>query len=304
MLLFNCTYCQDVPDEVEIENMAERSETITEDDSHWEELKNYHRHPLNINRVTEAELNQLGIVSNVQVHNFISYRSLLGKLVHLNELQAVPGWTTDLVRKLLPYITVEDNEVNFQNLWTRWNKGHYFFLTRGSQQLKMAAPTNSVTAENYAGGPQHLLFRFQYSFGNLLSYGVLLEKDAGETLFGKRGFDFYSFHLFLRRVGIFKRLAIGDFTVKMGEGLIQWQGMGETKSANVLSIKRQREIIAPYHSPGEFEFYRGVAFSIEKKKWELNCFGSIRRLTATLNADSIGKRFVSSILTSGYHRTS
>ena len=71
--------------------------------------------PLNINRATEDELKLLLILSPIQISNLLRYRSLLGRLVHLNELQAVPGWNTTVIRKLIPYITVEENEFSAQS---------------------------------------------------------------------------------------------------------------------------------------------------------------------------------------------
>ncbi|MBL0144814.1 MAG: hypothetical protein IPP48_02690 [Chitinophagaceae bacterium] len=61
---------------------------------------------------------------------------------------------------------------------------------------------------------------------------MLGEKDAGEQFFKgnqKQGFDFYSTHLFARNIGIVKALALGDFTVNMGQGLTQWQSLAFKK---------------------------------------------------------------------------
>src|SRR6185503_7473909 len=101
---------------------------------------------------------------------------------------------------------------------------------------------------------------YRYSYKNLLQYGLVGDKDAGEQfLKGAQhsGFDFYSFHLFARNVGVIQSLAIGDFTVNMGQGLIHWQGLAFKKSAATMSIKRQSAVLRPYNSAGEFYFHRG-----------------------------------------------
>ena len=54
------------------------------------------------------------------------------------------------------------------------------------------------------------MLRYKYQFKNLLQYGLLAEKDAGEQFFKgpqKRGFDFSGYHrdMLARRIG--KRLA-------------------------------------------------------------------------------------------------
>ncbi|MEO7394811.1 MAG: hypothetical protein ABIU11_07680, partial [Chitinophagaceae bacterium] len=142
---------------------------------------------------------------------------------------------------------------------------------------------------------------------NLLQFGVTGDKDAGEQFFKgaqKKGFDFYSFHFFARKIGIIQSLAIGDFSVSMGQGLIQWQGLAFKKSADVMGIKRQSAVLRPYSSAGEFYFHRGAGITIKKGKVESTVFASIRKLSANFVADTVNNEdFISSFLTSGYHRT-
>src|SRR6202012_1505225 len=105
---------------------------------------------------------------------------------------------------------------------------------------------------------------------------------------------------------IIKALAIGDFTVSLGQGLTQWQGMAFTKSADVLNIKRQSAVLAPYNSGGPFYFNRGVGITIAKRNVEATLFGSCRRLDASIYgaADSSNYAdYISSLEISGYHRT-
>ncbi|MBK8472078.1 MAG: hypothetical protein IPL33_07835 [Sphingobacteriales bacterium] len=54
--------------------------------------------------------------------------------------------------------------------------------------------------------------RYRYKYGNKISYGITAEKDPGEPFFkgaNAQGFDFYSAHLYLRDIGIFKHIALG-----------------------------------------------------------------------------------------------
>jgi hypothetical protein len=180
-----------------LESLAEKTEELNEDDSWLQQLEVFRKHPLNVNSATEDELKQLGILSPLQIKNLLRYRSLLGNLIHINELQAVPEWDPELIRKLLPYITIENNLPPLEKLTARFNKGDYSFLARASQNLISTSENNNNTGDAFLGSPQHILLRFQYRYGNLLQYGIALEKDAGEPLLGKMGFDFNSFH-FLR----------------------------------------------------------------------------------------------------------
>jgi hypothetical protein len=149
--------------------------------------------------------------------------------------------------------------------------------------------------------------RYRYTFKNLLQYGLVAEKDAGEQLFRgaqKLGFDFYSFHLFARNLGNIRVLALGDFTVNMGQGLIQWQSLAFKKSVDVMGVKRQSAVLRPYNSAGEFLFNRGAGVTIRKGNIEATVFASLRKLSANFVADTIAfEDYISSFLTSGYHRT-
>ena len=157
------------------------------------------------------------------------------------------------------------------------------------------------------GSPQKILVRYTYSFKNLLQYGILGEKDAGEQFLRgsqKQGFDFYSAHFFVSRLGLIKALALGDFTVNLGQGLIQWQNLAFKKSSSVLNIKREGDILRPYHSSGESNFHRGIGINLAKKNWEVTGFISYRKVDANIVADTLQHEvYVSSLLSSGYHRT-
>jgi hypothetical protein len=139
-----------------------------------------------------------------------------------------------------------------------------------------------------------------------LQFGITGDKDAGEQLLkGNKGFDFYSFHLFARKMGSVKRLALGDFTVNLGQGLIHWQSLAFKKSADITAVKRQAEILRPYNSAGEYNFLRGVGITVGQKNFDVTAFASVRKLDATFNNDTsqTNDDFISTILNTGYHRT-
>ncbi|RYZ34960.1 MAG: hypothetical protein EOP49_33990, partial [Sphingobacteriales bacterium] len=157
----------------------------------------------------------------------------------------------------------------------------------------------------YPGSRVRLFARYLYNYKNLLQFGITGDKDAGEQFFRgsqKAGFDFYSWHLYVKQIGRLNSLAVGDYTISMGQGLIHWQGNGLRKNADAMLVKRQGQTIRPYRSAGEHNFNRGVAASFRINKSELTIFGSYRKLSASTDSDDAGP-YVSSVVTSGYHRT-
>ncbi len=315
LLLFTLHYSllipgQEIPvsTEQQLENQTDADQSETEDDALLQELEQYKKHPLDINTAGADELKQLQIISDLQIASLISYRTLLGKLVSIYELQAVPLWDVITIKRIAPYITTSPSLSLAAEMGKRLRDGEHSFLLRVSQVLERSAGYSNGDAENkYRGSPQRIFFRYRYNYKNVLQFGVTGDKDAGEQFFKgaqKKGFDFYSFHLFARKMGLIQTLAIGDFTVSMGQGLIQWQGLAFKKSSLVTSTKRQSAVLRPYSSAGEFYFHRGAGISIKKGKWEATAFASLRKLNANFVNDTMNQEeYISSFLTSGYNRT-
>ena len=298
--------------EQQLENITENNEDMeNEDDSYLQQMVQYINNPISLNTVDAAELIQLRILTPLQIQNFILYRSLVGNLLDLYELQAVPGWDIGTIQKIRPYIYVSSKILLSSDLKTRLQNGDHSILLRVSQvpERSKGFLIDSSSATNfYPGSPQKLLFRYKYTYKNLLQYGILGEKDAGEAFFKgkqKQGFDFYSAHIFLRKVGIIKSLAIGDFTVNLGQGLTQWQSLAFKKSVDVINIKREADVLRPYNSAGEINFHRGLGITLAKNNWQFTLFGSYKNIDANFVADTSQRHddFVSSLQTSGFHRT-
>ena len=222
----------------------------------------------------------------------------------MNELQAVPAWDVPTIKRLLPYVTVSDQKNIAENLGERFKNGEQTLLLRFAQTISTSSEDAKET-QSYLGSAAAMMLRYKYNYKNLLQFGITGDKDAGEQFFKgtqKNGFDFYSFHFFARKLGIIQSLAIGDFTVGFGQGLIQWQGMAFKKSGEVLAVKRQGAPLQPYNSAGEYNFHRGIGVTLQKKNLQFTAFGSYRKLNTNLVSDSFlnSLEYISSIITSGY----
>lgn len=297
--------------EQQLENQAETDDAETEDDSFLQTLNSYRRNPLNLNQADENDLKELRILTPLQIKNFTRYRNTFGVLLTIYELQAIPTWDVQTIQKILPFVTVRPVTNVVDELGKRFSHGDHSLLLRETYVLEKSRGFKQKDSANagsfYPGSRDKLFFRYKYVFKNLLQYGIVGEKDAGEQFFKgnqSTGFDFYSVHLFARNAGIIKALALGDYTVNLGQGLIQWQSLAFKKSADALNVKRQANILRPYNSAGEINFHRGAGITLQKNKWEATAFVSYRKVDANFVPDSLtNEDFVSSLLTSGYHRT-
>ncbi len=313
MLFFTCmVYAQEVQNtsvEQALEDLANADETETEDDSYQQALSQLRRNPLNLNTASLADLQVFRVLNEMLLLQLLNYRRLMGPFHSIYELQAVPGWDVETIQRILPYVTIGPSQSMFDDLRGRFSGGSHSLLLRIQEVLEKSRGFTPDSAGNtrYLGSPMRVFFRYKYVYKNNMQFGIVGDKDAGEQ-FGKgaqkNGFDFYSMHFFARNLGVVKRIAIGDYTVNMGQGLLTYQSLAFRKSVDVLNVKRQTEIFRPYNSAGEFNFHRGAAITVGVKNWYLSAFVNKRKVSATAVSDTAEfEDFVSSVLTSGLHRT-
>lgn len=264
----------------------------------YENLERYADRPLNLNEATEADLQDLRLLSDVQIINFLRYREVAGELVSIYELQAVPGLDLATIQVILPYVGISGDTDDYQTslpemlqegqneLYLRWSR----ILETQKGYLPLA---EGESGSRYQGDPNQLYLRFKHSYSNRLSYGFTAEKDRGEAFFtgaNKKGFDFYSAHFYLRDyTKTLKALALGDYTISLGQGLILFSGFGAGKSVLATSVKRGGRVIRPYTSVNEANFMRGAAITLGfGDNWEITAFGSYRGRDGNLNvADTL-----------------
>lgn len=308
ILLFLPVVCfaQDIPPatQQQLEDVAETNDEDPKDDNLLQQLDYFRKHPVNLNTATIEELQTIRFITDLQISNFIRYRNLLGNLVTIYELQAIPSWDLLTIRKILPYVIIGNAVPVKENFLSRFGKGDQSLLFRITRVLEKSKGYDPSLNTHYLGDRNHLMFRYRYQYKDLLYFGMSGDKDAGEQFFKgaqSKGFDFYSFHFFARRLGIIKTIAFGDYTVNLGQGLIQWQSLAFGKSSEVMSIKRQSPALVPYRSSGEFYFNRGAGVTLQKKNIETTLFASYKKISGNIINDTT-KRFTS-LLTSGYYRT-
>jgi Helix-hairpin-helix motif len=271
-------------------------------DAQFEYLQDYIRKPLNINRATVAEFEKLRLLSNQQIDSIIAHRNKYGKFMDLLELETALQLL--LIKKILPFTVVDGDFNDFQIPVKQWFKlGKNDFFTRYERRLEQS---KGYKRDSFLGDANRIYARYRYSFGNHLSYGFTLEKDAGEA-FRKTGFDFYSAHFQISDVHkVFKTIILGDYSVSLGQGLIHENGFSLGKSALVLSVEKDAAPLHFYASANEANFLRGIATTVKiAPNTEGSFFASHRQRDGNfIGIDPTDKEaIISALQFSGLHRT-
>jgi hypothetical protein len=269
-------------------------------------LDAYARRPLDLNRATAGELNSLYLLSPLQTERLLAYRERLDGFISIYELQAIPGLDLETIRSILPYVTVRTGLDDITvSPGTLLREGRRELFLRSNRRLEEARGYAGPDPR-YTGDPARYYLKYRQRYGNQFSAGLVAEKDPGEPFFrgsnARRGFDFYSAHVFFRNLNRRVRaLALGDFSISFGQGLILYTGFGFGKSSLTTTVARSSPTLQPYASVNEASFMRGAGVTLAfGDHWEATVFGSRRGRSANLSADSTS---VTSLRLDGYHRT-
>ena len=307
--------------EQRIEFISENLETEDIDlNTVLDNLYYYIDHPINLNFKNAPEkLQDLGLLTDIQINNLNTHIINYGKLISIYELQAVKGFSVEDIKLILPFVQVDADLFAPKITWEDVKKeGSHEIITRFTRILeeqkgyqektdsaKLASPSSY-----FLGSQNRIYERYRFRYLNNISLGVTAEKDPGEEFFRgsqPQGFDFYSAHFYLKNFNRLKALALGDFQAQFGQGLTLWSGLAFGKTVEITSVKRNGQGIRPYTSVDESRFMRGGAVAYELGKFTVTALASHKNLDAniaeidTFNVDS--DVIVSSFQQTGFHRT-
>ena len=297
-----------------IENIASSTDNELDYTSLYEDLNYFLNNPLNLNSATTEELEKLQILNDFQIKSLQDYIKKNGEMLSIYELQLVFGFAQQDIDLLLPFVTSEKTDQKQQMKLKnalKYGNNQIFIRTQKviEEQKGYSSISDSALLEKpnsrYLGSPYKLYARYKYNYKNLISFGLTAEKDAGEEFFtgsNPHGFDFYSGHLILNNIRIFKTIVVGDFQAKFGQGLVLLSDMTSGKSSYVLNTRKRSQGLTKYSSTNENEFLRGAGTTVKLGRFDISAFASYKKIDANIT-DSIDDEIanISAFQNSGLH---
>lgn len=283
---FFCLQAQEIPEFIRssLEEGAENYEEIDAQEL-LADLHIYIEHPLSLNQMSWWEWQAFPLLSEQEKQAVWDYITAKGQLQSLYELQAIQSLSNASLQLLLPFVTLEESELREEDLQQQLI-GAYQQILQNQKGYEQGV---------YVGPSFKSALRYQ---GKVKQYrwGLQTEKDAGEKLF-----DYQSAFV---EVQLKKwNLLLGDYELKIGQGLLIRQGLNMGKSSEVMQIKKGGPILKPHTSLSEFGFLRGGAMQYQWNKWNVSLFASQQKVDANVVDTVKGVLVVSSLLQNGLHRS-
>jgi hypothetical protein len=257
-----------------------------------EDLTEWQAHPLNINTASRDVLQRL-LFSETLADQILSYIERNGELKTLHELLLIKDMDTQTIDRIRPFVCVRPVERGRKKLFAH---GRHETVARLDIPFYRRNGYNTV----YTGTPIYQSLRYRFHTDRLET-GVTAEKDAGEpwgALHNRTGYDSYAFYAVIKDTGILQTLAIGDYRINWGHGLVISQDFLMGKGTSLSASRHKPNTIRKHASTDEYNYLSGVAAAVAWKHITLTAFYSNRRLDAISTPEKI-----TSIQKTGLHRT-
>lgn len=286
-------YCQEAKVSETVISIAEELASDEADpeavEMYIEKLYDLYENPVNLNSANEDEISRLFFLSDFQVKVLADYISTTGKIVSVYELPNLPGFDRETASMMSLFITLEDkikSETHYPHL-------HNTFITNITYK----------TSDNdslWHGSSLRVLSKYRFT-ANGFSVGITAEKDPGEKILtgNYNAPDMLSAHLSYNGKGIIRRIIIGDYMARFGQGTNINTGMRNTFSLHSPGYMSARNEIRPYTSSDENNFFRGAGAEIALRNFSLSMFYSVNNIDASAEDPESVKSFY----TSGLHNT-
>ncbi len=250
--------------------------------------------PVTINSGDEKEISRLFFLTDFQVKVLSDYVKTSGRIVSPFEIANIPGFDRESAELLIPFITLENRLTTFSDS----ARSRHTLLTNFI--YKTTASDTSML-----GSPWKILTRYKITSGSF-SGGFTAEKDPGERFLSSKPPlpDFFSGYLTYSGKEIIKRIVIGDYSARFGQGTNINTGIRTGLSLTTPGYLAGRSEIRPYTSTDENNFFRGAAAELSIKNFELSVFLSVNKIDATLN-DTVDSTIssIKSFYQTGLHTT-
>ena len=277
----------------------------------FQELSMLESNPMNLNTVSREQLERFPLITHQQAQSIADFLEKNRPVYTVYELRNVDKLDFNTVERILPFFYVGETAAEKRTFAETLRYARSEIQTRIDKNLNRRGGYNDFPDSilqkypnrKYRGEDFYHSLKYAFTYGDKIQFGILGEKDAGEPFLKKgypKGYDHYGVHLIVRDMAKLKVLALGDFRMSFGQGLILNNNFRQPKAWAAGNIILRTQEPKRHFSTAENAFFRGVAVVVQVHRHiHLTAFYSNKRIDTNLSATNQ----ITSFDTDGYHRT-
>ncbi|MDR2926593.1 MAG: helix-hairpin-helix domain-containing protein [Cytophagaceae bacterium] len=267
-----------------------------------EDLVRLSQNPLNINTAQREDLEQIFFLNDIQIENLLFHRYVNGRFYSVYEMQAVEGFSRQLIEMIQPLIFFGDVETIARKHTPR---ADLFVRTRFTAETPEGFRSSNGEQPPYLGYKPYFYSRFEITPLRNVDVGLVTENDSGEPMFGKsiNTFDFVSGYVSWKPNRFLKQVIAGQYKISGGQGLALQTGMSVGKSSNATSIRNRTGSFGTTLSANEYSGMNGLLLLLGNEKFTITPFLSIQKRDGRIDEDAGGNTYITGLRSDGYHRT-
>ena len=268
--------------EFDVESLFDGREESDDQSALVEYLESLLQNPLDINKASVQQLSSIPWISPVVAVRIVKYRLTHGPFTSLEQLRNIRGMNEEF-EKASPFLKVTRRKPIAVSMQGRHGLTAKMQNARGYLEGK------------YAGSKLKTMNRLRGGCTPKFQFGLLLEKDAGESRFD----DLKAGHVQLQAPALGAKMIAGHFTAEFGQGLVFWGPYKTGKGSDPVAPAKQRSrALHPYLSVSENSAFYGIAVSEKISGFECHAFTSSNHLDARIENGGVVSTPIS-----GLHRT-
>ena len=215
------------------------------DSQDLEMLSDMIHNPIKINSATTGRLEKSGIFTSFQIASIHDYRSRHGDILSLMELSSLDGFSSDIVSRLAPFIT----------------------LNGGTPVVGLKAVQHDISVRS--GVKTEETLSLMYGVRSRVRTGAMTLSVSGSKAYSERGYALSDMSGNISWNHSSGNLIIGDFNARFGQGMCLWNTSQIGGLTAPSAFMRKPSGIAPTFSFTGSSALSGAAGDLSFGRWKV-----------------------------------
>lgn len=267
----------------------------------YEQLCELESAPIDLNNATDDDIGRLFFLSDTQKQDLTEYIDRYKPLRSMGELTMIKSLDPMRIQLLQSFVYMGEDTGN-ASTYPKMNDIVKYGKNELVGTVDIPFYTRKGDKDGYLGYKYKHWLKYTFKYGQYLQIGLLGTQDAGEPFFANSntmGYDHYAYYAIVRKMGRIKALAIGQYKIKFGLGLVANTGFSLGKTT-ATALSTPANSITPNSSRSDAYYLQGAAATIAASRHvDVTLITSYRKVDATLDDNGSAR----TLLKTGYHRT-